>query len=435
VKKQLIFKLVVFSLSLGLSLFAVELLLHVLGVPPEQESHQQLFVEFDSIRGWRNKANSSGRLVSDEYVRQIEYNERSMRGPVLPYEKPAGTFRVLLLGDSFVDGYTEDVGDRVSEVLQRELRAGMLSEVDVIAMGTGGYSTDQELLWLESEGLRYKPDVVVLMFHPNDVWYNGRNQYWRGHKPRFDLKDRELILTNVPVPPPGATPVASSATQRTNQWVRDNSKLYWLLARAVQNQPRLYGLSVRLGLTEPSPEMVFDARRGAVVAGEFSVFSVDPPDQTMLAWRVTRELVWRMRERVQQNGGEFLTFLIPIRSRIYTQDDDVRLGLAAGNAEIDVNAVVRQFHELCITHRLPYIDPTDAYLVAADSLRQSRQRLYYRYDWHWNARGHELAGKLLARYVQPLLTERRARGESGGFAEYIRRTCGAMQPPAKLSFP
>jgi hypothetical protein len=238
---------IVALLSVLFAALLAEVVLHLTNLPPEQLSHQQLFVQYDSLLGWRNIPNARGRMVSDEYARDLEYNERSMRGPVLPYEKPAGTLRVLLLGDSFVDGYTEQLGDRVSEVLQRDLTRGAGPNVEVIPMGTGGYSTDQELLWLESEGLRYHPDVVVLMFHPNDVWYNTSGRYWRGSKPRFVRVGGKLELENVPVPRPDSTSQSGSLAQRLNGWVRQNSKIYWLVARTIQNQPRLYGLSVKLG--------------------------------------------------------------------------------------------------------------------------------------------------------------------------------------------
>jgi len=430
--KRRLATLVLASVSFGLSLLVADVVLNLLDVPPDREGHQRLFVEHDTLYGWRNIPNATGRLSSDEYARDIHYNARSMRGPLLPYRKPADTYRVVLVGDSFVDGYTEELGDRVSAVLERGLEAGTGLDVDVIALGAGGYSTDQELLWLEQEGLRYQPDVVVLMFHPNDVWYNATESYWRGGKPRFVLEGGELTLTNVPVPLPDAAGPEPGVTRRFNSWIRTHSKLYWLLARTAQNHPRLYGAAVRLGLSAPSPEMVFDASSGAVVAGEFSVFSADPPPATVNAWRVTRELVRRMREKANDAGAEFLTFLIPIRSRIYTQHDEVRIGLAAGNAEIDVDAVTRQFNTLCTTHQLPYIDPTDTFLAAADSLAAERERLYYRYDWHWNAKGHELAGNVLNTYVRPLLRERQQEGGSGGFADYVRRACGIMRPPVSL---
>jgi hypothetical protein len=262
------------------------------------------------------------------------------------------------------------------------------------------------------------------------VWYNTSGRYWRGSKPRFVRAGGKLELENVPVPRPDSTSQSGSLAQRLNGWVRQNSKIYWLVARTIQNQPRLYGLSVKLGLTTPSPEMVFDAKRGVVVAGEFSIFARHPSPEVAQAWDITRELVRRIREDSDAAGAEFFTFLIPIRSRIYTQDEDVRTGLAASNDEIDVNAVVREFQSLCTTHMLPYIDPTDNFLAAADSLKRSGQRLYYRYDWHWNANGHKRAGDLLAHYIQPLLSERQQRGPGGAYSKRLRSACGSMAPDA-----
>ena len=44
--------------------------------------------------------------------------------------------------------------------------------------GTAGYSTDQEMLFYETEGHRYQPRVVVLFFYYNDVVYNDRQEFF-----------------------------------------------------------------------------------------------------------------------------------------------------------------------------------------------------------------------------------------------------------------
>src|SRR5262249_42346881 len=148
--------------------------------------HQKLFVEYDSVRGWRNTPGAKGRYITEEYNNELEYNSHGIRGPERPYEKPAGTFRIVLLGDSYIEGYMVPLQERVSEVLERLLNAESTgTHYEVIALGTAGYSSDQELLWLEQEGLRYHPDVVVNMFYANDVWYNAQSKYWRGSKPLF----------------------------------------------------------------------------------------------------------------------------------------------------------------------------------------------------------------------------------------------------------
>ena len=98
-----------------------------------------------------------------EYTVEVAINSHGLRDPERGYETPAGTARILALGDSFVEGYSVSLPETATQVLESALgRAGCPAEV--INGGTAGYSTDQELLFYETEGHRYKPRVVVLFF-------------------------------------------------------------------------------------------------------------------------------------------------------------------------------------------------------------------------------------------------------------------------------
>src|SRR5204863_7405009 len=79
----------------------------------------------------------------------------------------AGTLRVLALGDSHTQGYEARQDATFSAVLERYLRRhGVRAEV--LNTGVSGFSTAEELAFLENEGYRYQPDVVVLAFYAND---------------------------------------------------------------------------------------------------------------------------------------------------------------------------------------------------------------------------------------------------------------------------
>src|SRR5262249_18544427 len=71
--------------------------------------------------------------------------------------------------------------------------------------GVSGYSTDQELLWYENEGIKYDTDLVILQLAGNDVGDNTQqlvsNIYY---KPKFVLENGKLVLTNNPVPKTGS---------------------------------------------------------------------------------------------------------------------------------------------------------------------------------------------------------------------------------------
>ena len=83
------------------------------------------------------------------------------------YAKPANTIRVLSLGDSHTQGYEARQDFTFSAVLERFLNNHSIG-AEVINTGVSGFSTAEELVFLENEGIKYSPDVVVLGFSAND---------------------------------------------------------------------------------------------------------------------------------------------------------------------------------------------------------------------------------------------------------------------------
>jgi tetratricopeptide (TPR) repeat protein len=91
-------------------------------------------------------------------------NSHGQRDRERSLEKPPGTRRVLLLGDSVVEGY----GLREEETLSRQLEARMGAAWEVLNFGVSGYCTLAEVELLEVKGLAFDPDAVVLLFVEND---------------------------------------------------------------------------------------------------------------------------------------------------------------------------------------------------------------------------------------------------------------------------
>ena len=56
------------------------------------------------------------------------------------------------------------------------------------------------MLLFRLEARKYSPDLTVLLFFDNDVWFNTQRDEYRSQKPVFELREGALELTNVPVP-------------------------------------------------------------------------------------------------------------------------------------------------------------------------------------------------------------------------------------------
>ena len=396
-RKSIRAELLLAAVSTLLVLILLEGFLHLINFPPGATDHQRLFIEYDSMRGWRNIANAKGDYITQEFRVSLRYNSRGIRGAEHAYVKQPGTYRVVIMGDSFVEGYTVQEQERVSEVLQRLLNERRPSgKVEVIALGTAGYSTDQELLWLESEGLRYQPDLVVAMFYTNDIWYNTRHAYWRGEKPLFVFQGDTLALTNVPIAPPVVE--ARKKRRSLRAFIDQNSKLFRIAASAIKNTPVLNAWAIRVGIAEVPPEMVLAAGDQVAVPQELNVYRAQKTPEVEQAWRTTQALLARMQRAAESVNAEFLTFFVPLRGDIYTDEEKVRTQSSRAAPGWDPQAVTREFNRACSSEQLRCFDGTEQFRKEAQRLGSDR-RLYFRYDPHWNARGHALAARLLADYI------------------------------------
>lgn len=126
---------------------------------------------------WHTSADGSWKFVT---------NSRGLRDSRdFPYEKPAGTLRVLGLGDSQAQGYEVGQADTYAAVLERYLaQHGVKAEV--LNAGVSGFSTAEALAFLENEGHKYRPDVVVLGFTASDFQDNLKAGL-------FALEDGKLV--------------------------------------------------------------------------------------------------------------------------------------------------------------------------------------------------------------------------------------------------
>ena len=167
-------------------------------VQEQQKSRMEVhytFDRYDSSKGWMPKANLKDVKVFNQKI--LNTNSKGLRGKRdFSYTKNKETLRILILGDSFTFGDEVSDDETYSHYLQE-----MLPRSEIINMGVHGYGHDQMLILLKEEGIKYKPDIVILGFLPLDMVRNLL-EFRDFAKPRFVLERGELKLTGSPVPRP-----------------------------------------------------------------------------------------------------------------------------------------------------------------------------------------------------------------------------------------
>jgi hypothetical protein len=104
-----------------------------------------------------------------QYTNSLGFADRE---PATP--KPPGTFRILLVGDSFVEALQVPAEQKLQTLLADSLRRHSPGQsYDVVAMGHVGTGQANQFPFIEQFGRRIEPDLVILLFIENDFVNNS----------------------------------------------------------------------------------------------------------------------------------------------------------------------------------------------------------------------------------------------------------------------
>ena len=227
--RDLLINLALIIISTLFALFLSEMALRLIGLKPMYVSPERdRFWKYDSQLGWIQEPGQEGIFETAQFRTSVRINENGLRDHQHSYERQNETSRILVLGDSFAWGYGVEESERFSQLLERSM------DVEVINAGVSGYSTDQELLWYQNEGIKYETDLVILVVAGNDVGDNEKQLVSRiYYKPRFVIEEGKLVLTGYPVP-------RTSPQGRLIYSLSEHSALAYFLAQRYSDLLSLY---------------------------------------------------------------------------------------------------------------------------------------------------------------------------------------------------
>ena len=175
----------------ALALLAGEVIVRALGRAPALKAIDfgayECFYQRSTnpILGFELKANCHS--AQPDFIQTYERtNSHGQRDKERTLQKPEGIRRVLLLGDSVVEGYGLPEADTISHRLEALHTGG---STEVLNFGVSAYCTRAEIELLEVKGLRFDPDVVVLAFVENDFDNFNREAF-----PLGETIDRPAIV-------------------------------------------------------------------------------------------------------------------------------------------------------------------------------------------------------------------------------------------------
>lgn len=199
------------------------------------------------------------------------------------YDKLPGVLRVLVLGDSHTLGFEADQEAIFASVIERYL-IGEGVGTEVINAGVSGFSTAEELVFLENEGIRYRPDVVVLGFYANDFEDNIKAGLFR--------LDGDQLVVDKYRHVPGERVLRIVNNVGILRWLGEHSWLYSYL----MNKAWVIAKSMLLSKTQAELETAY-----AIPVGQVDEYQI----------ALMRALLQRMARFCHENNARFIVLDIP----------------------------------------------------------------------------------------------------------------------------
>jgi len=209
------------------------------------------------------------------------------------YKKPAGTTRILCLGDSHTQGFEVRQDRTYARVVERYL-ARRSGPVEVINAGISGFGTAEELAFLENEGVLYHPDYVVLGFFANDVEDNVKSDLFR-------LKDGELVVQKTEnVPGVGIQDFIYRLP--ATKWLGEHSYFYSLAFNSAWDLAKRRKLErARSSIGEDAPRGLGDPSMAVAAKDAFSAYEIG----------LAAKLIERMHAFCRTNGIRLVILDVP----------------------------------------------------------------------------------------------------------------------------
>jgi len=320
---------------------------------------------------------------------EVSINRWGMRDRERTVEKAAWEYRIAMIGDSAVEAVQVKSDEVVNIRMEKLLRNVGYNNVEVMNFAVEGIGTTQELLLYKERVRQFHPDLVLLMFSPNDVFNNSSTlqpKIYGIHDwycPYFDLApDGELVFK----------PVEPRHFNKLRSYLEAHSLLVYYLERVWFSVDLLGG----------SIAALVPLYNWGGLPLYYGTYSDDPlDDEWRQAWQVTGEVLGILRDTVTADGAKFIVLAWPFESDM-DQDFQQRLIKRYGK----IPPLFRPFKP---QQRLKEI--ADSGSIPFDSLAPYMQayREHHHLQWpyfsftcdpHYTALGHEVAAQAIVQRLE-----------------------------------
>jgi len=398
--KILIFfsNIVLMVLSILLTLCLAEFAARHLLNPPYGDDYFEFngtLAECDRMLGWRNKSNTVKIDETEGYVHQVVINSAGMHDREHFLKKDKDVFRILVLGDSFVEA--KQVAERESShaVIESVLNALSDSPIryEVISAGVYMWGTEQELMYFRTAGQFYTPDLVLVFWYANDLadvlpdnlracsGIACSAPYFAVCNGRFDTEPWFSV--------PGISPTMGKCSTAKKTLTSSLNYLY--------HHSHLYQQLAPLLLK----------RQSAVkLASKYSPWLENNHDEILeYAYQVTDGILTTLASEANQVGAKTAVIIVPPKDLVYYEVpyreqremiEQIEIQYPDFRERLNHRLCNQKITTLMMAKSITVLDLQPAFVK---HLQTGGDALYWDRNNHWNVRGNKMAAELIAKWL------------------------------------
>lgn len=300
----------------------------------------------------------------NRYGHAVQFNSIGMRDREHPIEKEQGVFRILLLGDSFMEALQVAFEESLPKLLEDRLRAATRRPIEVINFAVSGWGTDDQLEYLEQYGLKFQPDLILIaMTIHNDVSDNLGERFHTLVEGKLVARPKQEIAS------------FEYITLKVKDFLASHFHLTQLLRKYKHRRDLA---EVAESLNSHLLQLVRKAESRQIGRG----------------WEITFQLFSRIDKIGKKVRAKTAIFLIPLSIQLYDHAfKTFLLTHGVSRSEIDLEKPQQKMRQFGDAAGIEVID----LLPDFRAWRERNQEGLHVADGHWNADGHQLAADVVSK--------------------------------------
>lgn len=316
--------------------------------------------------GWKHQANVSTVVNTGEGEVHFFTDEKGFRVGSADPPPSSPDYKVLALGDSFLEALQVEYEDTMTATIEHELSAQLGAEVQVVNTGVSGWDPNQYLMQAKEELANDKYDLVlVFLYSPNDII----DKYVEAYPPRNPTKKTLRLPESL----------------KKGELV---DSIFYPINDALEERSQLY---------------VFTRNNSEVILAKVGLSRYYFPKWLRLAyadspaWTVTADVCGLIAAEAAQYDTPVVFINLPGHYSVDTDILDWYINAFNINpATIDVDQAAHILERELQARGLTFLDMTVPLRAAHEA---NAGRLYGEIDAHFTRLGHQVVGEYLVNWL------------------------------------